>query len=68
MNTSDITDQQIIDCVQTSRETLRTSNDGSQAILKFVTANGAPPSLQGLGLAAYTQEEIISITTGSNWQ
>jgi len=40
MNTSDVTDQQIAECVQTSRDTMALSNDGSQAILKFVTTNG----------------------------
>ena len=68
MNTSDVTDQQIAECVQTSRDTLRTSLTGSLVVLKYTTSDGMPISLQGFGLAAYTQEEIISITTGSNWQ
>jgi len=68
MNTSDVTDQQIAECVQTSRDTMALSNDGSQAILKFVTTNGVPPSLQGLGLSAYTHDEIIAIKIASGMQ
>jgi len=68
MSASIVTDQQIDDCLQTSRDTLRLSLTGSQTVLKFITANGTPSSLQGLGLTFYTQDETISITTGSNWQ
>jgi len=67
LNATDVTDQQIADCAQTSRSTLRLSLDGTLAVLKYVTDNEMPDSLQGLGLMTYTQDEAIAITTGSAW-
>ena len=67
MNAADVTDQQIADCVQTSRLTLRLSTDGISTVIKYVTDRGMPASLQGLGLTTYAHEEILAITTGSAW-
>ena len=40
------TDQRIADCIQTDRDSLRTSVDGTQAILKY--HRPAPASMVGL--------------------
>lgn len=67
MNTGSITDQQIADCVQTSRNTLKISIDQTQALLKYITTNGMPDSLTGLGLTTYDQDAMRNIMSGSAW-
>tara|TARA_R100001163_G_scaffold12540_1_gene11687 strand:- start:796 stop:1014 length:219 start_codon:yes stop_codon:yes gene_type:complete len=48
---------------ETSRDTVRLSLDGSKCILKF---KGDTPEFL-LGLQQYNYEEILQITSGSDW-
>ena len=56
INVSDVTDEMISSAIQTSRDTLKKSLDGSKAILKW---SGSTPSCFE-GIETYTHEEILN--------
>ena len=63
VNVSDITDEMIVNAMQTSMATLRKTLDGSKAILKF---NGDTPSCFE-GLTTYNHSEILTELAKSAW-
>ena len=63
VNISDITDTMIISAIQTSTATLRKTNDGTKAILKW---NGDTPSCFD-GMTTYTHSEILTELAKSEW-
>jgi len=63
INVSDITDEMIVNAMQSSRDTLRKTLDGSKAILKF---NGDTPSCFD-GLTTYNHSEILTELAKSDW-
>lgn len=63
INVSDITDEMIVNAMQSSRDTLRKTLDGSKAILKF---NGDTPSCFD-GLTTYNHSEILAELAKSDW-
>ena len=63
VNVSDITDEMIASAIQTSMDTLRKTNDGSKAILKF---DGDTPSCFD-GLTTYNHSEILEELAKSDW-
>ena len=63
VNVSDITDEMIVNAIQTSMDTLRKSLDGSKAILKF---DGDTPSCFD-GLTTYNHSEILTELAKSAW-
>ena len=63
VNVSDITDEMIINAIQSGRDTLRKTLDGSKAILKF---NGNTPSCFD-GLTTYNHSEILAELAKSDW-
>ena len=63
VNVSDITDEMIENAIQSSRDTLRKSLDGSKAILKW---DGDTPSCFD-GLTTYTHSEICTELAKSEW-
>ena len=63
VDVSDITDEMIENAIQTSMDTLRKTNDGSKAILKF--DGNTPSCFEGLDL--YNHSEILTILNGSDW-
>ena len=63
VNVSDITDEMIINAIQSSMETLRKTLDGSKAILKF---DGDTPSCFD-GLTTYNHSEILTELAKSAW-
>ena len=56
VNVSDITEEMILNAIQTSMSTLRKTNDGSKAILKW---EGDTPSCFD-GMTTYSHSEILS--------
>ena len=63
VNVSDITEEMIINAMQTSMDTLRKTLDGSKAILKF---DGDTPSCFD-GLTTYNHSEILEELAKSDW-
>ena len=63
VNVSDITDEMIVNAIQSSMNTLRKSLDGSKAILKF---DGDTPSCFE-GLTTYNHSEILTELAKSAW-
>ena len=60
---NDITDEMISNAIQTSMSTLRKTNDGSKAILKW---EGNTPSCFD-GITTYTHSEILTELAKSDW-
>ena len=63
VNVSDITDNMIMSTIQTSTATLRKTNDGTKAILKW---DGDTPTCFD-GMATYTYSEISTELAKSEW-
>jgi hypothetical protein len=63
VNVSDITDEMIENAIQSSMNTLRKTNDGNKAILKW---DGDTPSCFD-GITTYSHSEILNILRGSDW-
>ena len=63
VNVSDITEEMISNAMQTSMNTLRKTNDGSKAILKW---DGPTPSCFD-GMTTYSHSEILNILQSSDW-
>jgi len=63
VNVSDITDEMIGSAMQLSVDTLRKTNDGSKAILKF--DGNTPGCFKDLDL--YNHSEILTILKESDW-
>jgi len=63
VNVSDITDEMIASAIQTSMNTLRKTNDGSKAILKW---DGDTPSCFD-GMITYSHSEIKIELAKSDW-
>jgi len=63
VNVSDITDEMIINAIQSGKDTLRKTLDGSKAILKF---DGDTPSCFD-GLTTYNHSEILEELAKSDW-
>ena len=63
INVSDITEEMISSAIQSSMDTLRTTLDGSKAILKW---DGDTPSCFD-GLTIYTHSEIRTELAKSEW-
>tara|TARA_R110002012_G_scaffold198076_1_gene366804 strand:- start:224 stop:457 length:234 start_codon:yes stop_codon:yes gene_type:complete len=63
VNVSDITDEMIASAIQSSISTLRKSNDGSKAILKW---EGDTPSCFD-SMTTYSHSEIKTELAKSNW-
>ena len=64
INVSDITDEMIENAIQTSTSTLRKTNDGSKAILKW---EGDTPSCFD-GMNTYLHSEILTELAKSDWR
>ena len=60
---SDITEEMIASAAQTSMDTLRKTNDGSKAILKW---DGDTPSCFD-GMTVYNHAEILTELRKSDW-
>lgn len=63
VNVSDITEEMIVNALQSSMNTLRKTNDGSKAILKW---EGDTPFCFD-GMTTYTHSEILTELTTSDW-
>ena len=63
INVSDITDEMILNAIQSSMSTLRKTLDNSKAILKW---DGDTPSCFD-GLTTYTHSEILTELAKSDW-
>ena len=63
INTDDVTDEMIKVSMQSGRETLRKSLDGSKAVLKW---NGNTPSCFE-GITIYNHSEVLEILRGDDW-
>ena len=63
VNVSDITEEMIASAIQTSMSTLRKTNDGSKAILKW---EGDTPSCFD-GMTTYSHSEIKTELAKSDW-
>ena len=63
VNVSAITDEMIIGAIQTSITTLRKTNDGTKAILKW---DGDTPTCFD-GMTTYTHSEILTELAKSEW-
>ncbi len=63
INVSDITEEMSSSAIQSSRDTLRKTLDGSKAILKW---DGDTPSCFD-GLTTYTHSEIRTELAKSDW-
>ena len=63
VNVSDITDEMIENAIQSSRDTLRKSLDGTKGLLKW---EGETPSCFE-GMTIYNHSEILEILRGSDW-
>ena len=63
VNISDITDEMIANAAQTSMGSLRKTNDGSKAILKW---EGDTPSCFD-GMTTYSHSEILTELAKSDW-
>ena len=64
VNVSDITDEMISNAIQISMSTLRKTNNGSKAILKW---NGNTPSCFD-GMTTYSHSEIRAELDKSDWE
>ena len=63
VNVSDITEEMIESAIQSSMSTLRKTNDGSKAILKW---EGDTPSCFD-GMTTYSHSEILTELEKSDW-
>ena len=63
VNVSDITEEMIESAMQSSMSTLRKTNDGSKAILKW---DGDTPSCFD-GMTVYNHAEILTELRKSDW-
>ena len=63
VNVSDITEEMISNAIQSGMGTLRKTNDGSKAILKW---EGDTPSCFD-GMTTYTHSEILTELTKADW-
>ena len=63
VNVSDITEEMILNAIQTSTSTLRKSLDGTKAILKW---EGDTPSCFD-SMTTYSHSEILTELSGSDW-
>ena len=63
VNVSAITEEMISSAIQSSMNTLRKTNDGNKAILKW---DGDTPSCFN-GITTYNHSEIKNILRGSDW-
>ena len=63
VNVSDITDEIISNAIQSSMSTLRKTNDGSKAILKW---EGDTPSCFD-GMIVYSHSEILAELSKDAW-
>ena len=63
VNVSDITEEMISSAIQSSMNTLRKTNDGSKAILKW---DGDTPSCFD-GMTTYSHSEILTELRKSDW-
>ena len=63
VDVSDITDEMIENAIQTSIDTLRKTNDGTKAILKW---DGDTPTCFD-GMTTYTHSEILTELAKSEW-
>ena len=63
VNVSDITEEMISSAIQSSMNTLRKTNDGNKAILKW---DGDTPSCFN-GITTYNHSEIKNILRCSDW-
>ena len=63
VNVSDITDEMISNAIQSSMSTLRKTNDGSKAILKW---EGDTPSCFD-GMIVYSHSEILAELSKDAW-
>ena len=63
INVSDVTDEMIENAIETSRDTLRISLDGSKTILKY---DGSKPRCF-YGMDTYTHSEILEELAKSDW-
>jgi len=62
INVSDITDEMISSAIQTSKDTLRKTTDGTKAILKW---DGDTPSVFD-GMTTYNHSQILAILNDVN--
>ena len=63
INVPDITDEMILNAIQSSMDTLRKTLDGNKAILKW---DGDTPSCFD-GLTTYNHSEILTELAKSDW-
>ena len=63
VNVSDITDEMIASAIQSSEDTLKKTNDGTKAILKW---DGDTPSCFD-GMTTYNHSEILEQLSTSEW-
>ena len=63
VNVSDITEEMISNAIQSGMGTLRKTNDGNKAILKW---EGDTPSCFD-GMTTYTHSEILTELTKADW-
>jgi len=63
VNVSDITDEMIRSAIQSSESSLRKTNDGTKAILKW---EGDTPSCFD-SMTTYSHSEILTELSGSDW-
>ena len=63
VNVSDITEEMISNAIQSGTATLRKTNDGSKAILKW---EGDTPSCFD-GMTTYTHSEILTELRKADW-
>ena len=63
VNVSDITEEMIVNVLQSSMNTLRKSLDGSKAILKW--DNDTPSCFDGMTI--YSHSEILEELSTSTW-
>ena len=63
INVSDITDEMILNAIQTSMDTLRKTTDNSKAILKW---DGDTSSCFD-GITTYNHSEILTELAKSDW-
>ena len=63
VNVSDITEEMIESAIQSSMNTLRKTNDGNKAILKW---DGDTPSCFD-GMTTYSHSEILEELSKSEW-
>tara|TARA_Y100001963_G_scaffold152814_1_gene238355 strand:- start:637 stop:879 length:243 start_codon:yes stop_codon:yes gene_type:complete len=63
LNVSDITDEMIVNAIQSDTDSLRKSLDNSKAILKW---DGDTPSCFD-GITTYNHSQILTELAGSDW-